>query len=140
MQTSACSVNMCSPHTHAVSHTTMHAHSLYTHTHPLSDEDDDTADILNELDGLESEYYTIGLQLHLHPGKVKEIQKDNPHSSKDALGHVITEWLKMNYEHTKIGKPSWRLLVEAVSTVDLQRAKIIANNHKVNFMINFLYT
>ena len=101
------------------------------HTH--TDVDDDAAVILHELDGLQSEYFTLGIHLHLPPGKVSTIQEDNPHNSRSAIGKVITEWLMMNYKHNEFGKPSWRLLVEAVSTVDLERAKIIANNHKVNF-------
>ena len=67
---------------------------------------------------------------------MKAIQKDNPHSSKEALGQVITEWLKMNYEYYKFGRPSWRMLVEGVSTADRERAKIIADNHK---MVNLLW-
>ena len=37
----------------------------------------------------------------------------------------------MNYEHNEVGRPSWRMLVEGVSTADLERAKIIADNHKM---------
>ena len=115
-----------STNTHAYKHTRAHLHGMYPHT----DENDDTADVLKELDGLESEYYTLGMHLHLPPGKVKVIQKDNPHSSKEALGQVTTEWLKMNYEYNKVGRPSWRMLVESVSTVDIEHAKMIASNHK----------
>ena len=107
----------------------------HTHTHttaqtPCIDVNDDTAGILRELSDLESEYYTIAIHLHLPPGKVKTIQKDNPHSSLDALGQVITEWLKRNYEYSKFGRPSWKMLVDAVSMVDVERAKTIAINHK----------
>ena len=116
-------------HNPTLTHTPTHKHT-HTHTHTHTDVDDDTADILKELDGLESEYYTLAIHLHLSPGKVKTIQKDNPHSSQDALGQGIAEWLKMNYEHSKFGKPSWRMLVEAVSTVDLEQAKTIASNHR----------
>ena len=107
----------------------MNIHITHTHTHTHTDENDDTADILRELDGLESEYYTLGLHLHLPPGKVKEIQENNPHNCRSALGHVITEWLKMNYDYNKAGRPSWRMLVVGVSTLDIDRAKIIAKKH-----------
>ena len=103
--------------------------------HTLKDEDNDTADILKELSGLEFEYYTLGIHLGLPPGKVKEVKENNPHNCNTALGQVISEWLMMNYEHNKVGKPSWRLLVEAVSTVNLEQAKIIASNHRKVFFL-----
>ena len=112
-------------HTHAPSRS--HTH---THTHTYTDVDDDAADVLKELIGLEFEYRTLGILLHLHPGKVNEMQENNPHNVNAALGQIITQWLMMNYEHNKVGRPSWRMLVEAVSTVDLEQAKTIASNHR----------
>ena len=113
----------------------MHMHSgscsLHKHMYMHTDVDDDSADILRELDGLEFEYYTLGLHLHLRPGKVKEIQVNNPHNATTALGQVITQWLMINYESNKFGIPSWRMLVEGVSTVDLERAKLIASKHQM---------
>ena len=41
---------------------------MYKHT----DVDDDSADVLKELIGLEFEYHTLGIHLHLRPGKVNE--------------------------------------------------------------------
>ena len=86
---------------------------------------------MRELDGLESNYYTIGLHLHLRPGKVQEIQTNNPHNANTALGQVVTQWLMMNFDHSKFGRPSWRMLVEAVCTVDLERAQIIAKKYRM---------
>ena len=96
------------------------------------DVDDDTAEILKELSGLESEYYTFGLHLGLSPGKVKEIQVNHPHNSRAAFADVITEWLKMNYQYNKGGRrrPSWQLLTEATSVVDLEKAQKISSNHR----------
>ena len=65
------------------------------------------------------------------------VQENNPHNASAAFGHVITQWLKMNYEYNKFGKPSWRMLVEGVREVDLERAKIIADKHK---MVMVIYT
>ena len=87
------------------------------------------------MSGLEFEYYTFGLHLGLYPGRVKEIQVDHPHNSRAAFGDVITEWLKMNYEYSKVGRPSWQLLVEALSTVNLERAKIVAKDHRKVYII-----
>ena len=116
-------------HTHTPTHTHTCTHT-HTHTHTPTDVDDDSADILEQLSGLEFEYRALGIHLHLPPGKVNEIQENNPHNASAALGQIITQWLMMNYEYNKFGKPSWRMLTEAISTVDLDHAKLVAGNHK----------
>ena len=62
-----------------------------THTHTHTDIDDDSADILKQLSGLEFEYRTLGIHLHVPPGKVSEIQENNPHNANAALGQIITQ-------------------------------------------------
>ena len=119
-------------HTHAHLHAYTHMTCAHMHTHTHVDVTDDIADILKELDGLESKYYTLGIHLHLPPGKVEEIQENNPHNCSSALGQVVAEWLKMNY-NIKLGRPTWAMLVKAVSALNIERARKIANNHKVMF-------
>ena len=34
-----------------------------------------------------------------------------------------------NYDYNKAGRPSWRMLVVGVSTLDIDRAKFIAKKH-----------
>ena len=59
----------------------------------------------------------LGIHLRHSGGKVHEIWINNSQDSRVALGHVVTEWLKMYY---KYGRPSCRgqLLKEAISMVD----------------------
>ena len=103
--------------------------TLHTHTHIYPGEDDIT-EIIKELSSLKSNYYLLGLGLHLPPGRVDQIQVDNPHKSETAFGQVIVQWLLMNYNHVVFGPPSWQLLVKAVDTIDHQLAKQIASNHQ----------
>ena len=118
------------PHTRThISHTHTHTH-MHTHTHTHTHTgDDDAAEILKELSSLEAKYFTLGLCLHLSSGKVEEIQENNPHSCGNALSHVIVEWLKLNYDHPKHGRPTWGMLVDAVNAIDHDRAKLIASKH-----------
>ena len=72
----------------------------------------------------------LGLKLHLSPGKVKEIEQNNPRNCDAAFGQVIVEWTRMNYNHVDVGTPSWLLLVKIVDKLDHQLAKQIASNHQ----------
>ena len=117
-------------YTHTYTHTHTHARThAHTHTHTQTDEDDVSA-IIQELSSLKSNYYLLGLSLHLPTGKGDQIQVDNPHKSETAFGQVIVQWLLMNYYHQKFGRPSWRLLVQAVDMIDHQLAKDIAKKHQ----------
>ena len=102
-------------------------HDYYMHA--LVD-DDDIADITKVLSGLESNYYKLGMKLHLHSNRLDVIEKDNPRNCESAFGQVIVQWIRMNYNYPKFGPPSWRLLVEAVCTIDHELAKEIASNHQ----------
>ena len=72
----------------------------------------------------------LGLKLHLPPGKVNEIEQNNPRNCDTAFGQVIVEWTRMNYNHVDVGTPSWLLLVKVVDKLDHQLAKQIASNHQ----------
>ena len=118
-------------------------------THTYTD-DDDAAGILERLSGFEPEYFSflkprhssqhmLGIHLRLSGGKVvHEIWINNSHDSRAALGHVVTEWLRMNH---KYGRPSWQLLVEAMRMVDfrpcfkLEEAVIDLQDLQNNFLV-----
>ena len=114
-------------HRHTHTHTNIHKHT-HTHTHTHTGEDD-VAEVLKELTGLESQYDTLAQTLHLPLGTVRTISRDYHFSSRSALGQVVDEWILMNYNHAKFGRPTWRLLVDAVKAVDHDRAKLIASKH-----------
>ena len=121
------------PHTHTHAHTHTHTHThtqthTHTHTHTHAGEDD-VAEVLKELTGLESQYDTLARTLHLPVGTVRTISRDYHFSSRSALGQVVDEWILMNYNHAKFGHPTWGLLVDAVNAIDHDRAKLIASKH-----------
>lgn len=91
---------------------------------------DKVTDILKELSGLESEFESLAMRLHLPFKTLKIIKTDYYSSTRSAFVQVITEWVILNYNHTKFGKPSWKSLVKAVDFMDHKRAKQIATKHK----------
>lgn len=42
---------------------------------------------------------------------------------------VLINWLRWNYDHEKIGKPSWKNLVKAVHPINDTLANSIAEEH-----------
>ena len=47
------------------------------------------------------------------------------------LFQALLQWLKLNYDHDRHGKPSWRRLAEAVKPLDHALFEKIANKYQV---------
>ena len=97
---------------------------------------DDLADVLTELEPVQSRYFDIGLMLHLKPDVLKEIFRRNPESSSKGMSEMIIEWLSKNYNTKRFGDPTWKSLVIAVAKrsggANEACARDIANNHRVS--------
>ena len=61
-------------------------------------------------------FYSVGAALGLPPSELNKIRKNCPHDCDEALFQVIIAWLKQSYDMNKHGHPSWKKLVEAVSS------------------------
>ena len=67
--------------------------------------------------------------LFLHAHRIAVIGKNHPTDCDACLNGVVQEWLRKNYDFEKVGYPSWRLLVTAVSKIDMALALTIAKDH-----------
>ncbi len=76
----------------------------------MTDVADDMGVIVDALTDVKYRYNEIGTQLHLR--NLKEIPTT---SNAIAMGGVIEEWLNKNYNTTRFGPPTWRMLVEVVA-------------------------
>ncbi len=63
---------------------------------------DDKADVVNALTDVQSRYYEIGTQLSL---KALATIKNRSTTDTIAMGEVVEEWLKGNYNTEKLGPP-----------------------------------
>ncbi len=72
---------------------------------------DDKVDVVNALTDVHCRYYEIGTQLHL-----KSLNEIRTRSTTDtiAMCEVIENWLNGNYNTTRFGVPTWKMLVEVV--------------------------
>ena len=76
---------------------------------------DNFIDVQRELLNVAYKWKGVGGALRLHPDLLNTIQADHPTNVKECLSAVLTEWLKKNYNTSRYGPPSWKLLVAAVA-------------------------
>ena len=84
---------------------------------------------MSTLEPLESRWRDIGRKLGIRPSTIDSISADYSKCGP-CLSEVIKHWLKLNYDTTKFGQPSWKKLAEAVSGLDKRLFYSLANNHK----------
>ena len=91
----------------------------------------DRRDIILALKSVEARWKQIGIQLGTSDDTLKSITADNPQSCGDCFAEMINEWLCLNYDHEKFGRPSWRKLAEAVVTINKRLFYTIAYEHEI---------
>ena len=76
----------------------------------------------------------IGGRLHLRSNVLDGIRRQNL-SSTQAMEKVIMEWLRKNYDTSRYGPPTWKVLVQAVFNPaggnNRAEAERIALRHKI---------
>ncbi len=86
---------------------------------------------MNALTDVQSRYYEIGTQLYL---KLLDTIKNRSKTDTIAMGEVVEEWLKGNYDTDKFGPPTWKMLVKVVAHPNggnnNSLAKKIASEHR----------
>ena len=75
---------------------------------------DDLFDVQCELTDVISRWRNLGSALRLRPGVLNVIDKDE-RDSESRFTKVLTEWLQQNYNTDRFGKPSWKMLLDAVA-------------------------
>ena len=97
---------------------------------------DDIGDIFDEVEKLSPKWKLLTTKLCLRNHVVENIQ-ENCFDVMSRLDEALKEWLKLNYNHQKYGRPSWRRLAEAVRSLDHGLFEEIARNH-AGEMVQFL--
>ena len=97
--------------------------------HLTLDVDDDIKDVLDYLNEVAGNWETISRNLHVRASKITELR--NSHQTPlVCLGRAITDWLKLNYNHQRFGKPTWKKVAESVVKLDSRLFQRIALDHK----------
>ena len=70
--------------------------------------------------------YKIGTWLKFTTSQLDAIKTQSADHA-DAMGRIITSWLKGNYNTEMFGPPTWKMLVEAVGASSGGNNKALAN-------------
>lgn len=96
---------------------------------PSLDADDDWTDVVEALDRLKSEWKQVGMKLRINASKLSEIEGNNPRNIGECMSQMLLEWLNKNYNTSRFGDPSWRLLADAVWKLNRDVFRAIADEH-----------
>ncbi len=69
---------------------------------------------MNALADVLFRYYEIGTFLHLR-SRILDTIKSRSTTDTIAMVDVVEEWLKGNYNTTRFGPPTWKMLVKVVA-------------------------
>ena len=75
----------------------------------------DLLDILEEMMSVVAKWEEIGRGFGIDPGRLEEIQSNNPGDCKKCLSGVLTCWLRRNYDVSRFGEPTWQIVVKVVA-------------------------
>jgi hypothetical protein len=96
---------------------------------PISEEDD-WNDVVRECSSLAAKWEQLGALLGLRIGTIDAIKENLPNNAAGCWNEALKQWIKQNYRTARYGYPSWRMLLEAIATVDKLLFKKLADKHQ----------
>ena len=79
---------------------------------------DDLGDVLDAVETLSSEWRLLSTKLRIKESTLDVIERNYPTNVQTCLYKALGEWLRLNYDHQRHGRPSWRRLAEAMRSLD----------------------
>ena len=92
---------------------------------------DDLREVFNDVVTLEADWRDLALQLGLRRNTINSIGANNNRNVRQCLTCALEEWLRLNYDHERYGRPSWRCLTVAVSNIDTDLSEEIMRKHGI---------
>ena len=93
------------------------------------DIDDDLGDVLDTVEPLSAKWRLLSTKLRLKESALDVIEHNHPGDARTCLYMALGEWLRLNYDIQKHGRPSWRRLAEAVRNLDFGLFEKIVKTH-----------
>lgn len=90
---------------------------------------DDLGDVLETVETLSAKWRLLSVKLGIKESSLNTIHQNNAGDVESCLYKALVEWLKMNYDHQRHGRPSWRRLAEAVRRLDYTVFEDIVKEH-----------
>ncbi len=86
---------------------------------PFNDLSEDIADIMEMLTDFDTgRWRTLARNLRLRVPSMDTIETNNSSDAIKCLELALTDWLKLNYNYEKHGRPSWKKLAKAMKPLD----------------------
>ena len=90
---------------------------------------DDLADVLEAVEPLSGKWRRFSTKLGIKDRSLDLIEKNHSGDADACLYEALKVWLKLNYDLSKHGRPSWQRLAKAVSSLDYGLFERIAKMH-----------
>ena len=85
--------------------------------------------MLDVVEPLSAKWRVFCTKLRLTEHNLDAIEQGYAGDSKTCLCRALGDWLKMNYDYKRHGKPSWRKLAEAAKSLD---STVFERIHAIN--------
>ena len=73
---------------------------------------------MDAVEPLSSNWRRLSTKLRLKYSTLEAIEHNNSGDVYTCLHKALVEWLRLNYDYERHGRPSWTRLAEAVSSFD----------------------
>ena len=105
-----------------------HAFSIFSCI--MSTGSDDHGEVLDSVKSLSAQWRRLSSKLGLEISSLDRIEKDNPGDCMMCLDKALVEWLNLNYNCSKHGRPSWKRSATAVKDLDYALFERIVKEHQ----------
>jgi hypothetical protein len=92
--------------------------------------EDDWNEVFDECSPLASKWQQLSAYLGLKLSIIDRIKSNFPSDSLGCWSEALKEWIKMNYDTQRFGKPSWKTLLKAIAKVDKLHFRRLATGHQ----------
>ena len=92
--------------------------------------EDDWNVVFEKCTPLASKWQQLSAYLGLKMSIIDRIRSDFPNDSLGCLSEALKEWIKMNYDTEKFGRPSWKTLLNAIAKIDQLQFTTLATEHQ----------
>ena len=104
-----------------------HAFSIFSCI--MSTASDDHGEVLDSVESLSAQWRRLSSKLRLKGSSLNRIEENN-RDCMMCLDKALVEWLNLNYNHSKYGRPSWKRLATAVKELDYALFEKIVWEHQ----------
>ena len=92
--------------------------------------EDDWNVVFKECKPLAAKWQELNTYLGLKLSTIDRIKSDFPSDCLSCLSEALKEWIKMNYDTQRYGKPSWNTLLKAIAEVNVLLFNRLATEHQ----------